>query len=107
MIIIEGSTPRIYINSLKELIKIGEENLPLEAINIDKFCNYLRNKNIHMKDEEIILKNFDNKDLNIKNVKKQLAKKGNLNQSKQRYTDLVLKAHQELAIRETGLMKVN
>ena len=27
--------------------------------------------------------------------------------SRQRYTDLVLKAHQELAVRETGLMKVN
>ena len=27
--------------------------------------------------------------------------------SRQRYTDLVLKAHQELAIRETGLMKIN
>ena len=26
---------------------------------------------------------------------------------RQRYTDLVLKAHQELAVRETGLMKVN
>ena len=27
--------------------------------------------------------------------------------SRQRYTDLVLKAHQELAIRETGLAKIN
>ena len=27
--------------------------------------------------------------------------------SRQRYTDLVLKAHQELAIRETGLTKIN
>ncbi len=27
--------------------------------------------------------------------------------TKQRYTDLVLKAHQELAIRETGLTKIN
>ena len=27
--------------------------------------------------------------------------------SRQRYTDLVLKAHQELALRETGLMKIN
>ena len=27
--------------------------------------------------------------------------------SRQRYTDLVVKAHQELAIKETGLMKIN
>ena len=27
--------------------------------------------------------------------------------SKQRYTDLVIKAHQELALRETGLMKIH
>ena len=52
IIMIEGSTPSVYINSLKELIKIGEENKSIEVINVDNFCKFLENKNIHMKEEE-------------------------------------------------------
>ena len=52
IIMIEGSTPSVYINSLKELIKIGEGNKSIEVINVDNFCIFLENKNIHMKEEE-------------------------------------------------------
>ena len=50
---IEGSTPSVYINSLKETIKIGDDdNRSLEIINPEKFFNFLENKKISIKEEE-------------------------------------------------------
>ena len=52
IILIEGSTPSVYINSLKELVKIGEDNNQYEVIDPEKFFNFLEKKNISATDEE-------------------------------------------------------
>ena len=51
IILIEGSTPSVYINSLKESMKLGE-NKTIEVINPEKFYNFLTNKNISLSEEE-------------------------------------------------------
>ena len=52
IILIEGSTPSVYINSLKEMVKIGEDNNQSEVIDPEKFFNFLEKKNISVTDEE-------------------------------------------------------
>ena len=75
---------------LTELLEIGwtllEEKCPLESCNCP------------------LLKSLDGNKYCVKCEMWQFPDK---ERYRQRYTDLVLKAHQELAVRETGLMKVN
>ena len=53
IILIEGSTPSAYISSLKELVKIGEDNdNSIEVINSENFFNFLNNKNVALSEEE-------------------------------------------------------
>ena len=53
IILIEGSTPSVYISSLKELVKIGEDNdNSIEVINSENFFNFLNNKNVALSEEE-------------------------------------------------------
>ena len=51
IILIEGSTPSVYINSLKETLEL-EENKTIEVINPEKFFNFLENKNLTLTEEE-------------------------------------------------------
>ena len=75
---------------LTELLEMGwtllEEKCPLESCNCP------------------LLKSLDGNKYCVKCEMWQFPDK---ERYRQRYTDLVLKAHQELAVRETGLMKVN
>ena len=48
MIIIEGSTPNIYIRSLKEIINIGENNNSINVINPENLFNFLKEKNLSL-----------------------------------------------------------
>ena len=53
IILVEGSTPSVYISSLKELVKIGEDNdNSFEVINSENFFNFLNNKNVALSEEE-------------------------------------------------------
>ena len=52
IILIEGSTPSVYISSLKEIINIGEENNSIEVINSAKFFEFLKNRNFTLSEEE-------------------------------------------------------
>ena len=52
IILIEGSTPSVYINSLKEFVKIGNDNNQTEVINPEKFFDFLVKKNISLSEEE-------------------------------------------------------
>ena len=52
IILIEGSTPNAYISSLKESIKIGENDNLTEVIDPEKFFNFLKEKNITLCEEE-------------------------------------------------------
>ena len=76
--------------NISNLMSIGwtllEENCPLETCNCP------------------LMKSFDGNKYCVKCEMWQFPDK---ERSRQRYTDLVLKAHQELALRETGLYKMN
>ncbi len=52
IILIEGSTPSVYISSLKENVKIGQDNEEIEIIIPEKFFNFLENKKISVNEEE-------------------------------------------------------
>jgi hypothetical protein len=52
IILIEGSTPSVYISSLKENVKIGQDNEEIEIIIPEKFFNFLENKKISVSEEE-------------------------------------------------------
>ena len=52
IILIEGSTPSVYISSLKESVKIGEGNQEIEVIIPDKFFDFLEKKKITLTKEE-------------------------------------------------------
>ena len=81
---------KVIEKKLSDLMEMGwtllEENCPLESCHCP------------------LLKSLDGNKYCVKCEMWQFPDK---ERSRQRYTDLVLKAHQELAIRETGLMKVN
>ena len=81
---------KLLEKKLSDLMDMGwtllEENCPLESCHCP------------------LLKSLDGNKYCVKCEMWQFPDK---ERSRQRYTDLVLKAHQELAIRETGLMKIN
>ena len=52
IILIEGSTPSVYISSLKELVKIGEDSEEIEVIIPEKFFDFLEKKKISVTEEE-------------------------------------------------------
>ena len=52
IILIEGSTPSVYISSLKELVKIGEDSEEIEVIIPEKFFDFLEKKKISVNEEE-------------------------------------------------------
>ena len=81
---------KVIEKKLSDLMEMGwtllEENCPLESCHCP------------------LLKSLDGNKYCVKCEMWQFPDK---ERSRQRYTDLVVKAHQELAIRETGLAKIN